>query len=119
MNIILGEQAAQQAGERYVVLELDQFRVAGHPDVTTAYCVLEHVSLEEIPQIPELRSWHRDLIRAFRDADWDTCDRNLQRLRGHWNQELDSFYDHIDQRMQQQRQQPESSWDPILDRQPA
>lgn len=113
MNIILGEAAAQQASERYVVLELDQFQVQGHPDITTAYCVIENVGIEDIPLIPQLRAWHRDLVRAFREADWPQVQHNLSNLRGRWNGELDSFYDDIQQRMIQQQNQPQDGWNPV------
>ena len=119
MNIILGDIAAQQARERYVVLELDRFRVPGQPQDITAYCVIEHIALDELSQVPDLTQQHQNLIDSYRVQDWDRCDQCLDQLRGRWQGVLDSFYDSVAQRIGQQRDNPSESWDPVVIRTPA
>ena len=46
MNIIFGASAAQQAQEKYIVLELDTFQV--DQQLTTTYALVEKVPLMEI-----------------------------------------------------------------------
>ena len=112
MNIILGEAAAQQARERYTVLELDSFQIQGHTDVVTAYCVIDHVPLEELALSPSLEALHQTLIENYRHRRWDQCHEAINNLRGHWRGALDTFYDALQQRVQEfQNQEPGSDWD--------
>lgn len=112
MNIILGEAAAQQARERYTVLELDSFQIQGHTDIVTAYCVIDHVPLEEIALSPSLEALHRSLIEHYRARRWDQCQEAIGNLRGHWRGVLDTFYDALEQRVQEFRDnEPRADWD--------
>ena len=45
MNIIFGTEMAQQAQDRYTVLELDTFNLMPTDQVITAYCLVESVPI--------------------------------------------------------------------------
>jgi len=112
MNIILGKPAADIARERYVVLELDHFRVQGHPDTVPAYCVIEHIGLDELGVSPALQDLHANLIQAYRRGQWSYCLQALDNLQGHWRGHLDSFYNDLRQRIVDLQDQPlDQQWD--------
>jgi hypothetical protein len=112
MNIILGTAAADQARERYTVLELDTFRIQGHPDPVPAYCVIEHIPLEELALTQSMQTLHGDLMEHYRQRRWEYCQEAIQHLRGRWRGELDSFYDALSDRIQAyQAKEPDRDWD--------
>ena len=118
MNIILGKPAADQARERYLVLELDQFRIQGHPDSVPAYCVIEHIGLDELGVTPALEDLHRNLMQAYRRAQWSYCLQAIDNLHGHWRGHLDSFYDSLrDRIVSLQAQELPPDWDGSIERQ--
>lgn len=112
MNIILGNDAAAQARERYVVLELDSFQLPHRDDTITAYCVIEELTLDEISQVPHLETLHRDLMQHYRGRHWNYCLQAMDHLRGCWRGIMDSFYDELTQRIQEfQTNDPGPAWD--------
>lgn len=118
MNIILGREAAQQASERYVVLELDHFRLPDQDSPIPAYCVIEHIPLEELGVAPALQDMHANLVRAYRQQQWDYCLQTIHGLRGHWRGDLDSFYADLESRIQDLRtQELAQDWDGSILRQ--
>ena len=120
MNIILGTDAAVTARERYTVLELDVFRIAGHPDPVPAYCVIEHIPLEEIALTASIETLHQDLMDHYRRRQWQYCLGAIEHLRGRWRGELDSFYDTLAQRIRgYQDHEPGEDWDGTVMRQDA
>lgn len=115
MHIILGEQHAQQASEKYVVLELDSFHTADQPQPVSAFCVIENVPIHELAQVDQYRDLHQQLIKNYRRANWKFCEDALEHLQGKWNGEVDSFYDLMQQRIQQNKQKHDSNdWDPVI-----
>jgi hypothetical protein len=98
MNIIFG-QDIQELQQRYVVLELDTF--ANNDGVQqTAYCLVEGIPESDWPLMEIHRRAHHDLMEAYRDRDWEYCLHTIRSLRGHWNGELDSFYDDLAARVE-------------------
>lgn len=117
MNIILGTQNIKDISDRYVVLELDTLRLAGQTDPVTAYCVLDQTPLQDMLQLDQWRDLHQNLIKNYRLKNWNFCEQAIEHLRGHWQGDLDSFYDDLLQRVQQLREtEPDEAWDGVLDR---
>lgn len=113
MNIIFGEPDPQLL-EKYTVLELDTFRM---PDdkLYTSYCVVEKIPLEEFSIADALKKIHADLIRYYREKQWSYCLQAIEGLTGKWNGELDTFYEHLAQRIKQfQENPPPESWDGVI-----
>jgi len=115
MHIILGEQNVQEVGNKYVVLELDTFRTSDQGELVSAFCLIENVPIQELPQVDRYRDLHQQLIQNYRSANWKFCEDALEHLHGRWNGEVDSFYEVINQRIQEQKQSADSSqWDPAI-----
>ena len=117
MHIIFGESATQLP-DSYTVLELDTVRRP--PDMTpvTAYCLVEKIPLQEFPLIERNRELHENVVRYFKQQQWDYCEQAItEGLKGKWSGELDSFYDSLLDRIQQYRLTPPAAdWDGTLEK---
>ena len=99
MNIIFGTEMAEQAKERYTVLELDTFNLLPTDQVVTAYCLVETVPITEMPAVASLRDLHQNLMTEYRKQNWRYCEDTIAHLTGKWGGELDSFYTELYQRI--------------------
>ena len=105
MNIIFGTEMAEQARERYTVLELDTFNLLPTDEVITAYCVVETIPIEEMPAIESLKDLHENLMAEYRKQNWHYCEDTIAHLTGKWHGELNSFYTELYQRILKLKQQ--------------
>ena len=97
MNIIFGREYVSRLDARYTVLELDTFNIQGQE--VTAFCVVEQVPILDMPKVDSMKSLHQNLLENFRKGDWNYCEQALEHLKGFWNQELDTFYNSIGERI--------------------
>ena len=110
MNIIFGSTHVNQLAEKYVVLELDTF-IVGNSEPTTSYCVVEKIPLSEFNILESTKKLHSELIFSYRNRDWQRCEEIIELLMGKWNGELDSFYETLQTRIQDYRENPpDNSW---------
>ena len=113
MNIIFGAENAEMVmkDNKYIVLELDTVRPEAHRDPVVAYAIVNTISLGEMGQMPAYIDWHKDLINDYKTKKWDECLQTIQMLYGHFNGELDSFYDIIGRRIQYYKENdPGKEW---------
>ena len=103
MNIIFGDSAAQQAQEKYIVLELDTFQV--DQQLTTTYALVEKVPLMEMTSLDRFKELHSNLMKEYRKRNWKYCEDAMEHLTGKWNGELDTFYTVLDERIQELKTQ--------------
>jgi len=114
MHIILGEQNIKEVESKYVVLELDRFARSDQDQPISAYCLIENVPINELPEVDRYRDLHQQLIKNYRQANWKFCEDAIEHLLGRWNGEIDSFYSMILQRIQQQKDHPVQDWKPEI-----
>jgi hypothetical protein len=115
MHIILGEQNIQEVSDKYVVLELDAFRTSDTQELISAFCLVENVPIHELSDVDRYRDLHKQLIKNYRAANWKFCEDALDHLTGRWNGEVDSFYNVLARRVQEQKQHHDSThWDPAI-----
>jgi hypothetical protein len=110
MYIIFGDDK-KDLPNNYTILELDQFKF---PDgaVSTAYCVIENVSLGEFPTMDSYHKIHHDLMEQYRAKNWEYCQNAINSLTGRWNGELDSFYENLHTRIEGYiAKPPDKDWD--------
>jgi hypothetical protein len=105
MNIIFGTEMAQQAQERYTVLELDTLSLVPTDEVVTAYCLVETIPIEEMPAIESLKELHSNLMTEYKKRNWRYCEDAIAHLTGKWHGELNSFYTELYQRIQSLKQE--------------
>jgi hypothetical protein len=117
MHIIFGSAAAQQASDKYTVLELDRLRLEPLGPIVDTYCIIETVPLEEIPLLDNYCRLHAKLMDNYRRRDWNFCEQALEHLHGRWGGVMNSFYDEISQRIAKYKQQdPGENWDGVYEK---
>jgi adenylate cyclase len=113
MYIIFGD-AVKNLPDSFTVLELDTFRTPNN-EKNTAWCVVGNIPLAEFPNLDAYKKVHEDLMQAYRDRNWEYCTEAIQGLRSQWNGELESFYEHLLQRITDYQQNPPPpEWDGSL-----
>jgi hypothetical protein len=114
MNIIFGDNR-KLIPDRFIVLELDTFYVKDADQRVPTYCVVDKVPLQELPLAEKWKDLHQSVIVEFRKQNWAFCQQAIADLRGHWAGELDTFYDELDRRIEQFKQEPPpADWDGCL-----
>jgi hypothetical protein len=96
MQIIVGKENAEKLKERYTLLELETFQ-----NGQTAYCVLENFVISDITQYLDL---HQNMINALNRNENKFVLDSIEFLRGQFRGELDSFYDHIQEKLNGEQQ---------------
>ena len=117
MHIVFGNENARILKEKYTVLELDTFRFGPGGPVESAFCVIEKISIMDMPRIDYLRTLHNTMLTEYRQQNWEACDHALAHLVGEWSKELDSFYTDVKSRVDQFKENPPGdSWDYIIEK---
>jgi hypothetical protein len=100
MQIIFGKEVADQVRDRYTVLELETFDIAGKGP-TTAYCVLDaaKVVIAEMPDLERLTMLHQAVVDGWNRKDFSTVAQGIEHIYGKFGGQLDSFYDELTNRM--------------------
>jgi hypothetical protein len=98
MNIIFGRDQVALLQDKYTILELDTFNIDNKQEIT-AYCVVENISIMDMPGVENMKSLHANLLENYRKCDWNFCEQALEHLTGCWNNELDTFYNSIRSRI--------------------
>jgi hypothetical protein len=110
MNIIFGD-AIKEIPDSFTILELDTIRLPNN-EMRTAYCVVETVPLSEFSTLNDYKKIHADLVKFYREQQWNYCEHAIEGLMGRWNGELDTFYTNLLSRVMQLKENPPSAdWD--------
>ena len=117
MNVVINAHFQPGLDEKYVLLELDTLQPPGGVEPVTAYCLIEKLSLEEMFQFDQWRNLHQNLIKNYRLRNWSYCAQAISHLKGRWSGELDSFYQTLQDRIDNYASNdPGSEWTGIIDR---
>jgi hypothetical protein len=108
MNIIFGD-AAKQVADTHTVLELDTFKLMPSEQLVTSYCVIDNLPLAEFTRLEANKNIHQQLIEQYRQQNWDFCRSALHSLTGCWNGEMDTFYQHLSERIDKYTTTPPGS----------
>jgi hypothetical protein len=112
MNILFaGAEDLEYLQSKYIILELDTIRLRDSDTKQTAWCLIEKVTLQDIPVIETYRELHNNMMRNYRSKNWKYCEDALEHLTGRWQGELDTFYKEIAVRIAGFKQQdPGADW---------
>ena len=114
MNIIFGD-TVKQISDTHTVLELDTFKLMPSEQLVTSYCVIDNLPLAEFPRLETNKHIHQQLIKQYRQQNWEFCRSALHSLTGCWNGELDTFYQHLTHRIDEcANDPPGKEWDGIM-----
>lgn len=87
------KDAIKNLEKNYTVLELETFKKDDKE--VTAFCVLNEVSVTELPSLEKTKQLHNTFILEYKKGNYKFCLDAVEHLRGKFNGELDSFYDTI------------------------
>ena len=115
MHIIFGKEQADELANKYTVLELDTFRIGLTGPVVTAYCTLDSIPLGEMLTLDANKNLHQELMQQYGQRHWGRCLELLKQLQGKWNQKIDSFYQDLRTRIEQNIvYDPGPNWSPVI-----
>lgn len=116
MHIIFGTPTEDLA-HNFTVLELDTIKFKSNGEKVTAYSVIENIPLPDFPVLEAYKTVHQDLMKAYRQQNWEYCESAINGLLGKWNGELDTFYHELFNRIQDLKDSELSAdWDGSLER---
>ena len=119
MNIIFAnrEDAAEMTA-RYILLELDTFRI--NDEVKISWCVLDPVTvpMTELWQVDTLRGLHAKLLESYQTQNWKNAAGYLEQLVGKWACQVDSYYAIMKKRLEDLTQYDMPDWTHVIDKQP-
>jgi hypothetical protein len=115
MNIIFGADNAARATNKHIVLELDSVMVSPTAEPLVTYGLIERVPLHDMANIASLSDLHANLIKEYKKQNWKFCEDAIEHLQGAWNNELDSFYIDLYNRIQTNKTQTlDDAWTAAL-----
>lgn len=117
MNIMFSDSITDEIREKYLVLELDTFHFYDVGQDRVAYCLIENAPIMEMMHVNKYLELHENLMRNYRSKNWKYCQDAIEHLRGLWNKELDTFYQHLLDRVNHYKDNdPGPDWNPALPR---
>ncbi len=117
MNIIFGTEHIASVDSKYIVLELDTVRLQPIGKEVTAYCLVEHIAIPDMPRVESMKNLHENLLINYRKKDWNFCEQALEHLMGFWGGELNTFYGALQARIAEfQQLDPGEDWDGVIDK---
>lgn len=117
MNILLETAITDEIRDRYLLLELDSFRLSPDGDPLPAYCLLEPLPLDQTLIMQQYLDLHQNLILNYRRRNWNYVEQAIEHLMGQWNHQMDSFYSDLLKRVKALKMQDlDDTWDGIIQR---
>lgn len=117
MNIMFDESITDEVRDKYLLLELDTFHFYDIGKDRVAYCLIENAPIMEMINVNKSLELHENLMKNYRSRNWKYCEDAIEHLQGLWNKELDSFYQHLLDRVKNYKENdPGPDWSPILPR---
>jgi hypothetical protein len=96
MNIIFNnpfnKQLVEELKEKYTILELDTVMQPGLPEPIVLHAVVEITNITDLSTLSFFREMHEDMIREYKSGNWTRAAELTSGLVGHFNGELDEFY---------------------------
>ena len=114
MKIVLAtEEQIADVAERYLVLELDTFRIEGK--LVPSWCIVDagDIPLQDMTELAHFKEQHENLISNYKKGDLNFVEQMVEHLRGKFGGNLDSFYTELYSRTQQEKTDP---WDYVIEK---
>jgi hypothetical protein len=102
MDIIFGKSNAEVLREKYTVLDLETIKVDGQE--LEVYCLIpaDKISLGDLPQLEQWINLHNDFLNGYQTKQYDFCRQCIEHLMGKFGGEVDTFYEEISRRIDEQ-----------------
>ena len=93
MQIIFDEKLVPELKERYIVLELDTVKQPAMSAPATLYALIETLDLNTSTNLESSVKQHDEMVKNYKNSQWDSAVFDANALKGCWKGELDEFYD--------------------------
>ena len=103
MFIVHGTEKANQLKDKYTVLELDTIPAVNNGEDITLYTVIDtgQLSLDSMSTLKQYVDLHGHLIDNLHKKAFNYCKEVIDKLKGSFGGQVDSFYDHVLSRISQ------------------
>jgi len=106
VKLIVGPQTAELVRDVYQVVELDLIAVKGKTEPARIYTIFDVVD-----GAGELL--HKKLLDLYRQGNWDAALNLIKDLKRCWNEELNAYYEMMEQRIYDLKTDEPLNWDGI------
>jgi adenylate cyclase len=106
VKLIVGPQTAESIGNVYQVVELDLIAVKGKTEPARIYTVLEVAD-------PAGELLHKKFLDLYRQGKWGEAINLIKDLKRCWNEELNAYYEMMEQRIYDLKTDEPLNWDGI------
>jgi hypothetical protein len=103
MRIIFDEKLVPELQTRYIVLELDTVMQPAMEKPLTLYALIEDLDINILTNLVDLSVQHAQLIKDYKDGNWDAAEINANALMGSWRNSIDEFYELVIQTCKEYR----------------
>ena len=115
MHIIFGSDNAEILKDKFTILELDTFKIVESNTIIPAYCVVENLPIDDLPDLEQSKQLHQELVEKYRQREWDFCLDAINQLIGRWGGEADTFYEELRNRIENYKLiPPTTDWSPVI-----
>jgi adenylate cyclase len=106
VKLIVGPQTAESIGNVYQVVELDLIAVKGKKEPARIYTVLDVAD-------PAGELLHKKFLELYRQGKWNEAINLIKDLKRCWNEELNAYYEMMEQRIYDLKTDEPLNWDGI------
>jgi adenylate cyclase len=100
--IVLGPVTAERLDDEYFTLELDCIAVKGKKEGVNIFTVFRNPTIN-VERWEAAKNQHDAMLLAYRQQNWDTAILAVSQLRGHFDGQMDHYYDLWLERIQEMR----------------
>jgi adenylate cyclase len=90
--IVLGPETADRLDNEFFAIELDCIAVKGKKEGVNIFTVF-HNPIANVDQWNRAREQHNAMLAGYRAQKWDIAILAVNQLKGHFNGEMDHYYE--------------------------
>ncbi len=106
VKLVVGPQTAELVGDVYQVVELDLIAVKGKTEPARIYTIFDVAD-------PAGELLHKKFLDFYRQGKWDAAINLIKDLKRCWDEELNAYYDMMEQRIYDLKTDEPLKWDGI------
>jgi adenylate cyclase len=106
VKLVVGPQTAELVGDVYQVVELDLIAVKGKTEPARIYTIFDVAD-------PAGELLHKKFLDFYRQGKWDAAINLIKDLKRCWDEELNTYYDMMEKRIQNLKFEEPWEWDGI------
>lgn len=103
MEIIFGRDNAEKLREKYTILDLEVIDVDGTPFEVFCLLTAEKIGLGDLPNLDKWIKLHNEFLEGYKKKEYDYCKQCIEHLTGKFGGELDTFYEEILRRINEEK----------------